>query len=119
MTFGVMTDEQRKLAQQKRKEKREAGLSMYKTDWLDDGLWQELAKKYKIKLPQHHIAPSGIKLAKIAKQLGLEEGWEEKFFGIGTKNATSAIKKENTAQPDGKKYNLRCYVGMLLETKEK
>ena len=111
--------EMREKGREARKEKREAGMAMFKTDWLDDSYWQELAKKYNVKLPQHHIPPSGIKLAKIAKQLGFEEGWEEAFFGVGAKSATSAIKKENIAQPEGKKYNMRMLVGHLLEMKEK
>ena len=110
-----MTEEQRKLAQEKRKEKRANGLSMFKQDWKDDGLWQQLAKEANIRLPQSHIHPSGIKLDKLAKQLGFEEGWQEEFFGIGWKTTTAAIKRENNAQEDGKKYSMRCYVGHVLE----
>ena len=66
--FGTMSEEQRQKAQLVRKEKREKGLSTYKTDWLDDSHWAELAREANIKLPQHHVAPSGIRLDKIAKQ---------------------------------------------------
>lgn len=110
-----MTEEQRKLAQEKRKEKRANGLSMFRQDWKDDGFWQQLAKEANIRLPQSHIPPSGIKLDKLAKQLGFEEGWQEAFFGIGWKTTTAAIKRENNAQEHGKKYSMRCYVGHILE----
>ena len=111
--FGTMSEEQRQKAQLVRKEKREKGLSTYKTDWLDDSHWAELAREANIKLPQHHVAPSGIRLDKIAKQLGVELG--EAFFGVGHKTTSSSIKKENLARPEGSKYNMRMYVGLLLE----
>lgn len=110
-----MTEEQHQLAQEAKAKKRAEGLAEYKQQWQDDGLWVELAKNAHIKLPQSHIAPSGIKLDKIAKQLGMEEGWQEAFFGYGCKNSTSAIKRENKERAYGQKYSMRCYVGHLLE----
>ena len=118
MKFNV-TPEMLEKAQQARKEKRANGLAMYKTNYADEAHWVELAKEasnllgVKISLPQHHIAPSGIKLDKVAKQLGVELG--ENFFGVGCKTTSSAIKKENLARSEGMKYNMRCYVGHLLE----
>jgi len=111
-TFEV-TPEIIEKAQQARKEKRANGLAMFKTDYLDDPRWVELAKEAGIKLPQHHIPPSGIKIDKLAKQLGVELG--EAFFGVGVKNTTNAIKKENLARPEGSKYNQRLYCGLILE----
>lgn len=108
-----MTEEQRKQALIAKKEKREKGLSLFKTNYADDLYWQELAKEAGIRLPQHHIAPSGIKIDRFAKQLGVELG--ESFFGVGTKTTSSAIKKENTRQPDGSKYSMRAYFGHILE----
>lgn len=113
--LGQMTEEQRQLAQEARAKKRASGLAEYKQEWADDWLWIELAKKANIKLPQSHIAPSGIKLDKIAKQLGFEEGWQEAFFGPVWKTTTAAIKKENSGREHGQKYSMRCYVGHLLE----
>jgi len=119
MFNGVMTEEQKQQALLARKEKREAGMAMFKTSWLDDLRWVELAREAgeflgtTFKLPQHHIPPSGRKLDKLAEQLGVELG--EPFFGINTKNTTAAIKKENLARPVGSKYNYRAYVGHVLE----
>lgn len=118
MKFNI-TPELIEKAQQARKEKRANGLAMFKVDWRDDQHWQELAKEasnllgVKISLPQHHIAPSGIKLDRFAEQLGVELG--ESFFGVGVKNTTNAIKKENLARPEGSKYNARMYYGLILE----
>lgn len=118
MKFNV-TPEMLEKAQQARREKRANGLAMYKTNYADDAYWQELAKEasnllgVKINLPQHHIAPSGIKLDKIAKQLGVELG--EAFFGIGFRNTSYAIKQENARRADGSKYNHRMYCGLVLE----
>ena len=112
MKFNI-TPELIEKAQQARKEKRANGLAMFKVDWRDDQHWQELAREAGIKLPQHHVAPSGIKLDRFAEQLGVELG--EAFFGIGVKNTTNAVKKENLARPEGSKYNHRMYCGLVLE----
>ena len=114
-TPAFTSAESRLKAKRTRAEKRERGLSTYKILWADDGLWQQLAKEANIRLPQSHIPPSGIKLDKLAKQLGFEEGWQEEFFGVGWKTTTAAIKRENNAREDGKKYSMRCYVGHILE----
>ena len=111
----TFTEEAKQAAKEARREKRETGLATYKQDWKDDVLWQQLAKKANIRLPQSHIPPSGIKLTRLAKQLGLAEDWVEGFFGVGSGNATRAINKENENRPVGDKYSHRCYVGMLLE----
>lgn len=119
--FNVQTPEMLAKAQLARKEKRENGLATFKTEYLDDPRWVELAKEagdflgVKIKLPQHHIAPSGRKLVKLAEQLGLPDNWGEAMFGINFTNPTAAIKLENSRRADGEKYNYRCYVGHLLE----
>lgn len=112
MKFNI-TPEMLEKARQARKEKRANGLAMFKTDYLDDPRWVELAKEAGIKLPQHHVPPSGVKLDKIAKQLGVELG--EAFFGVGVKNTTNAIKQENARRADGSKYNHRMYCGLVLE----
>lgn len=118
--FNV-TPEMLAKAQLARKEKRENGLATFRTNYLDDARWVELAKEagdflgVKIKLPQHHIAPSGRKLVKLAEQLGLPDNWGEAMFGINFTNPTAAIKIENTRRADGEKYNHRCYVGHVLE----
>lgn len=98
-----------------RKENRENGLATYKTQYADDCRWVELAKEAGVKLPQHHIAPSGRKLNKLAEQLGLPDNWGEAMFGINFTNTTAAIKLENSRRADGKKYNQRMYCGHLLE----
>lgn len=111
----MFTEEQRLAGQEARRIKREQGLSTYKTDFADDSLWVELAKEAGIKLPQHHIAPSGRKLVKLAEQLGLPDNWGEAMFGINFTNPTAAIKLENSRRADGEKYNHRVYCGHLLE----
>lgn len=114
-----ITPEMLEKAQQARKEKRANGLAMFKTNYADDQHWQELAKEAgsflgeKIKLPQHHIAPSGIKLDRFAEQLGVELG--EHFFGVGFRNTSYAIKQENARRAEGNKYNHRMYCGLVLE----
>lgn len=114
-----LTPEQRAEALEKAKkakqEKRELGLKLYKQNWLEDPLWQELAKKSNIKLPQSHMAPSVSKLKKYAKAIGLPEGWHLDFFGM--KNISKALKLEFSLAPEGQAPNLRCYVGHLLELK--
>lgn len=116
MTIGFdVTPEMLAKAQLARKEKREGGLATFKTNYLDDHRWVELAKEAGIKLPQHHIAPSGRKLVKLAEQLGLSDNWGEAMFGINFTNPTAAIKIENSRRADGEKYNMRCYVGYVLE----
>lgn len=120
MKFNV-TPEMLAKAQLARKEKRENGLATFKTEYLDDPRWVELAKEAsnllgtKISLPQHHIAPSGRKLVKLAEQLGLPDNWGEAMFGINFTNPTAAIKLENSRRVDGEKYNHRVYCGHLLE----
>lgn len=116
MTIGFnVTPEMLAKAQLARKEKRENGLATFKTEYADDHRWVELAKKAGIKLPQHHIAPSGRKLVKLAEQLGLPDNWGEAMFGINFTNPTAAIKLENSRRADGEKYNHRMYCGHLLE----
>lgn len=122
MTTGFdVTPEMLAKAQLARKEKRENGLATFKTEYLDDWRWVELAKEVsnllgtKISLPQHHIAPSGRKLVKLAEQLGLPDNWGEAMFGINFTNPTAAIKLENDRRADGEKYNHRMYCGHLLE----
>lgn len=116
-----MTDEQRKAAQEAKAKKREEGLALYKYEYVDDAHWVELVKEaseklgIKIKLPQHHIAPSGRKLVKLAEQLSLPDNWGEAMFGINFTNPTAAIKLENSRRAVGGKYNMRCYVGHALE----
>ena len=118
MKFNI-TPELIEKAQQARKKKRANGLATYKVDWRDDQHWQELAKEasnllgVKISLPQHHIAPSGIKLDRFAAQLGVELG--ESFFGVGFRNTSYAIKQENARRAEGSKYNHRMYCGLVLE----
>lgn len=121
MIGSLFTQEQREAAKEAKRIKREQGLSTYKVSWVDDSMWVELAKEAsnlletKISLPQHHIAPSGRKLVKLAEQLGLPDNWGEAMFGINFTNPTAAIKIENDRRADGEKYNHRCYVGHLLE----
>lgn len=112
MKFNI-TPEMLEKAQQARKEKRANGLAMFKTNYADDQHWQELAKEAGVKLPQHHVAPSGIKLDRFAAQLGVELG--EAFFGVGFRNASYAIKQENARRAEGSKYNHRMYCGLVLE----
>lgn len=111
----MFTEEQRLAGQEAKRIKREQGLSTYKTDFAEDSLWTDLAKEAGIKLPQHHIAPSGRKLNKLAEQLGLPDSWGEAMFGINFTNTTAAVKLENSRRADGEKYNHRCMVGHLLE----
>lgn len=113
--LSSLTPEQRAYAQEKKKEKREAGLAMFKTSWADDSYWLQLAKEANVKLAHPHIAPSGIKLDKFAKQLKLSDNWAEGFFGVTHQNTTKSIKLENARRKDGEKYPMRLYQGLLLE----
>lgn len=110
-----ITPEQRALGLEKKKEKREAGLAMLKTSWADEGYWMQLAREANVKLAPMHIAPSGIRLDKFAKQLNLPENWGEGFFGINHNNTTKSIKLENARRKEGEKYPMKMYQGMLLE----
>ena len=121
MSGALFTQDQREAAKEAKRLKREQGLSTYKVSWADDACWVELAKEAsnllgtKISLPQHHIAPSGRKLVKLAEQLGLPDNWGEAMFGINFTNPTAAIKLENGRRAYGEKYNHRVYCGHLLE----
>lgn len=110
-----MTEEQRKQSQEAKKQKIEDGLTRFKQDWLDEPYWEELAKKFNVRLPYRHKEITSPMLLKYARMLGLEDGtWEQAFFGEH-KSIKQALAYEDSVCKVGGKVGARAYVGMLLE----
>ncbi len=103
----IFTKEQMIEAQRKSAEKREAGKALYRTDFLDDEYWKELAREFNVTLPQWHIAPEKPKMRSWVRRLGINERNYKDACGDGWQYDDFAI-----LNPD---WPLRAFVGILLE----
>lgn len=57
---------------------------LYKLTYMDSGLWQELASKYKVRMPGQNVPASVPGMRKYLKKCGLQkEDWEEAFGKMG------------------------------------
>lgn len=74
----ALTDEQKQLAQEARREKILAGESL-RHDWADVDHWRLLAKSMNTRLPQSYQPATSTKyIRKIAKKVGVDiKGWVE------------------------------------------
>lgn len=94
--------EHRRKALDARRAKVAAG-AHFRRNWLDSGLWDELAKKAGIRLPQWHVPPTGHALKKWHRILDKEPF--EAVFGCQPKRLMAL----NPGHP------LRAFVGQMLE----
>lgn len=98
----MLTAEHRQKAQEARKAKRAAS-AHFKRDWLDSGVWDELAKAKEIRLPLWSKVPTPRRLKRWHETLDTEPF--EAVYGCSPSRLVSL-------NPD---IPLRAFVGMMLE----
>lgn len=114
MTLVSMTQEERQIALQKAHESRAAKAAhnkanehLYKLDYLDSNHWQELASKYKVRMPVHNEPASAKGIRKYLKRVGISNDvWKDHYTSVD-------YFLENNL-----KWTLYGAVGLMLEIRE-
>ena len=102
MTAKALSHAARALAPRARRAAIQAG-AHFRRDWADSGVWDQLAKKRGVRLPQWHRPPTARALKTVARSLANTD-----FSAIFGCSPTRAIKLNPKAP-------LRAFVGWLLE----
>jgi len=122
----IQTPEQRAINLEKAKAARLSSIAYadkhYKQDWLDESNWKALAQKHNIKLPQNTKKATAHGIQKYAKMLGDNDGYliGEMFTTVSVSKEIVETNKRLSTSKTGefipnKEYNLRAYVGWMLE----